>query len=165
MILKQALDFSTCHSALLSKANKISHEYAVITNANCHHSPLTRCVCGCMSVYTYVFAPRAIDIGSVNPILSTSLQQQGIIHKNNLNIYVTWHAKKGHKSSLRLSSHDGVHIKVQRVCFNLFMLWGEKGWGFPAPRFMLETQTRTCRCMYTHQHVDSLLPPCPQGGV
>lgn len=110
VILKQALDFSTCHSALLSKANKISHEYAVITNANCHHSPPTRCACGCVSVYTYVFAPRAIDIGSVNPILSTSLQQQGIIHKNNLNIYVTWHAKKGHKSSLRLSSHDGVHI-------------------------------------------------------
>lgn len=162
MILKQALDFSTCHSALLSKANKISHEYAVITNANCHHFPPTRCACGCVSVYTYVFAPRAIDIGSVNPILSTSLQQQGIIHKNNLNIYVTWHAKK--RTQVTLFTRWGSHI-VQRVRFNLFMLWGKKGWGFPAPRFMLKTQARTCRCMYTHQHVDSLLPPCPQGGV
>jgi len=86
VILKQALDFSSCHSGLLSKDNKISHEYAVIT---CKLPPLPPpCVhvgvCECV----YVFALRAIDTGSINPILSTSLQQQGIIHKNNINMHV-----------------------------------------------------------------------------
>ena len=52
------------------------------------------CVGVCLCVSVCVFAPKAIDIGSVNPILSTSLQQLGIIYKNNTNMHVSQHAQK-----------------------------------------------------------------------
>ncbi len=71
-------------------------------------------VCGCVRVcvcvpvceHVCVFALRAIDIGFVNPILSTSLQQQDIIHKTNINMHVVWHT---HTST---HTHTPTHTQV-----------------------------------------------------
>lgn len=61
--------------------------------------PCPVCICEC------VFALRAIDIGSVNLILSTSLQQQGIIHQNNTNMHVAWHICTGTHKCISAQTH------------------------------------------------------------
>lgn len=56
-----------------------------------------------------MFALRARDIGSVKPILSTSLQQQDIIHKTNINKHVA-----------RVHAHIHTHTDV----LIFLLLWG-----------------------------------------
>lgn len=174
VILKHALNISSCHSGLLGRANKISHEYAVIT---CKLPPLSPCpvpVCVCFCL----FALRAIDVGSVNPILSTSLQEQDIIHKTNTRERVTGHKHThvGHRCTNTSRPH--ALRRGRRYCCKQLQVCvaGRVLRLFPTPgcrlcwlkRMHTHTHTlvhSTTLHLHVHKHADRLLPLRPLGDV
>ena len=113
---------------------------------------LCACVCVCLCVcerehVACVFALRAIDIGSVNPILSTSLQQQDIIHKTNINMHVAWHTLACTHST-RVPLRCPLHMPGLMHCRSLLTVFSveERLLGFPVPHFMLK-HTHVCVCV------------------